>query len=341
MAPPGDFSGRATGALWRALVDNVPYYVALISPDQRLTYLNRPFGSRPAPEFTGSFLAEILPPGAKPGLEALGRILEQGGIERLELPLSGDSTRWFELHLTAIRDAEGEGAVIGVLAVGIETTVQRQSGIELRMTVNALHRLIDAREQISADLHDGILQSLYGVGLRLEAARTAVTSGKNGVLAHLERAIGQLNDTMKDIRRFIRGDQEPVLMASEWEDTLAGVLRGLEAAGGPSLVIQIDRAAAARIPARLRSDVLFITREAVSNAMRHSGADRISVTLAQDASRVRLAIEDNGRGFAGQPTADGFGLLTMTRRAGQIGAVLNVQSLPGDGTAVRIDLPVS
>ena len=339
MAPPGDFTGRATEALWRALVDNVPYYVALISPDQRLVYLNRPFGSRPISAFTGRFMAELLPAGSEAGLTALGWILEHGGTERLELPLSGDSTRWFELHLTAIR--EPDGGVVGVLAVGIETTERRQTAIELRMSVNALHRLIEAREQISADLHDGILQSLYGVGLRLEAARTAGTGDPGAILTHLDRAIGQLNDTMKDIRRFIKDDRAPVLMTSEWEDTFAGVLRGLESLGGPRLAIDIDRDAAGRVPARLRSDVVFIAREAVSNAMRHSGAGRVSVTLTQDASRVRLAIEDDGRGFSNQPNGEGFGLLTMTRRAGQIGAVLNVQSNPGGGTAVRIDLPVS
>ncbi len=339
MVPPGDFSGRATEALWRALVDNVPYYVALISPDQRLVYLNRPFGSRPVTAFTGQFVADLMPAASEAGLQALGDIMAFGGATRLELPLSGDSTRWFEVHLTAIR--EPDDGIVGVLAVGTETTERRQSAIELRMSVNALHRLIEAREQISADLHDGILQSLYGVGLRLEAARTAAAADPQAVLAHLNRAIGQLNDTMKDVRRFIVDDRAPVLMTAEWEETLAGVLRGLEAVGGPSLTIEIDREAAARIPARLRSDVVFIAREAVSNAMRHSGAARISVTLTQNATRVRLAVEDDGRGFSGLPSAEGFGLLTMTRRAGQIGAVLNVHSNPGGGTAVRIDLPVS
>lgn len=339
MAPPGDFSGRATEALWRALVDNVPYYVALISPDLRLVYLNRPFGLRPVTAFTGQLIRDLLPPESEPAVEALGRVAAEGGTSRLEVPLSSDRTRWFELHLTAIREP-GEG-IVGVLAVGIETTERRQSAIELRMSVNALHRLIEAREQISADLHDGILQSLYGVGLRLEAARTAAATGPEAVLAHLNRAIGQLNDTMKDVRRFINDDRGPVLTTTEWEETLAGVLRGLEAAGGPALVLEIDRDAAARIPARLRNDVVFVAREAVSNAMRHSGAARVTVSLRQDASRVRLAVEDDGRGFAERPNPEGFGLLTMTRRAGQIGAVLNVQSSPGGGTAVRVDLPVS
>lgn len=338
MNRAAEFSARASDALWRALVENVPYYVALISPDRRLVYLNRALGRRPVTELTGQSIEELIPHTAAVH-EAINRVLAGGAAEHLEAPLSLDSVRWFELHLSPIRADDGDP--LGLLAVGIETTENRQTAIELRMTVNALHRLIEAREQLSADLHDGILQSLYGVGLRLEAARAAQPQGPAAVEAHLSRAIGQLNDTMKEIRRYIADDRSTASMPVQWEDTLTGVLRGLEVEGGPALLVDLPRDLAAGVPAGLRGDLVLIAREAVSNAMRHSGATRVAVRLSRDDGTIRLEVEDNGAGFDGQVTPEGFGLLTMTRRAGQIGAILTMHSTPGAGTTVRLDCPVT
>jgi signal transduction histidine kinase len=228
----------------------------------------------------------------------------------------------------------------GILAVGQDVSESRQTAIELRMSVNALNRLIEAREQLAADLHDGILQSLYGIGLRLEAARSALSAGPDAVESHLDRAIGQLNETMKEIRRFIRQERATGSLSVRWEDALAGVLRGLEVSGGPTLAIDVRPEVAARVPEPLRNELVFIAREAVSNAMRHSHARRISVRLIEDGAYLRLEIEDDGRGFSGGATPEGIGLLTMTRRAGQIGAILKLHTSPGAGTLVRLELPV-
>ena len=83
---------------------------------------------------------------------------------------------------------------------------------------------------------------------------------------------------------------------------------------------------------------MFIAREAVSNAMRHSGSKQVTVKLANEATGVRLEIIDDGRGFRPERFETGLGLLTMVRRAGQIGAVLTRESAEGQGTTVRLEL---
>ncbi len=333
-----DLPARAGDALWRALVDSVPYYVALVSTEGRLIYLNHTKGANPPSVYTGRHVTDLVPIPAQRAAEILSRALATPGPEELEIPITVDgNTRWFRLLLNGIRDREAQP--LGVLVVGQDVTEQRQTAIELRMSVNALHRLVEAREQLAADLHDGILQSLYGIGLRLEATRTALT-GNPAAGDHLERAVGQVKDTMAEIRRFIKDERATGSLSVRWEDTLAGVLRGLEVGTGPRLGFEVPADVAAKVPEAVRNELIFIAREAVSNAMRHSGASRVTVRLLDDGTQLRLEIEDDGCGFRNGHNPDGVGLLSMTRRAGQIGAIFTLNPGPERGTLVRIVLPV-
>jgi PAS domain S-box-containing protein len=337
--PAPDFSSRAGDALWRALVDSVPYYVALVSLEGRLIYLNRGSESHPPSAVTGMSVVELLRDAAPRIEEAMARSAA-GTTEELELPLRlAGKTRRIHVLMNAIRATDGEP--LGILVVGHDVTESRQTEIELRMSVNALHRLVEARERLAADLHDGILQSLYGIGLRLEAARAALPAAGPAVEQHLERAIAQVRASMAEIRQFIRDERETGSLSVRWEDTLAGVLRGLEVSGGPRLSLEVPAEIAARVSERLRNELVFIAREAVSNAMRHSGGRRVTVRLTAEGPNVRLEIEDDGHGFTPGERTDGFGLLTMTRRAGQIGAILTVTTGPDTGTVVRLEIPVS
>jgi two-component system sensor histidine kinase UhpB len=119
------------------------------------------------------------------------------------------------------------------------------------------------------------------------------------------------------------------------------MLRGLEVAGGPALQIQVSPAVAARVPEPVRNEVVFVAREAVSNAMRHSRGRSVKVRLLGLDDRLRLEIEDDGCGLAGRGNPEGFGLLNMTRRASQIGAILTIHPGQDGGTLVRLELLIS
>ncbi len=340
MTLPDFLPGLLSDALWQALVASSPYHLALVSNDGRIFFYNRGGGSSLDPNETiGRLVSEMAPESAEVMVAAIDRALMEGESQRLEAPSSFEGkTRWMDLLITPIRGPAREA--IGAVIVGHDITEAKQAAIELRMSINALHRLVEQQEQVSADLHDGILQSLYGVGLRLEAARASSQNGVAAMEPHLLRAVGHLNETMAEIRRFISVDR-PVALPPNWEEALAGTLRGLEVEGGPALILEVDRQAAARVPTEFRSDLMFIAREAVSNAMRHSGAKQVAVKLANEALGVRLEIIDNGRGFIPERFETGFGLLTMVRRAGQIGAVLVRESAEDQGTTVRLELQVS
>ena len=340
MSLPPIVPGVVSDALWQALVASAPYHLALVSKEGRLFYSDRGQPPLDPNETMGRLIAEMVPEKAAAVMTAIDQAVAIGRSDRMEVQTTlGGVTRWIDLQVTPVRGGANE--LIGALIVGHDVTDAKQAGIELRMSVNALHRLVEQREQLSADLHDGILQSLYGVGLRLEAARASAQNGVGAMEPHLDRAVGQLNETMAEIRRFITDDGTVGSMTIRWDEALAGILRGLEVEGGPQLVLDVDRGAAARVPLQVRRELMFIAREAVSNAMRHSASDRVTVRLANEGRDVRLEITDNGRGFTPGYWETGLGLLTMVRRAGQIGAVLTRQSAEGQGTMVRLDLPVS
>lgn len=324
---------------WDALVGDAPFYVAVIDGAGRVRFLNRTPGGEPPASYLGRPVAELLPPTEAAALaRLLADVARRGGARRVDVPArAGQQTIWLDVHLLPIRSGPEAGSV---LAIGIDVTEGKQAALELRMSVNALHRVIEWREQLGADLHDGILQSLYGVGLGLEAARASLGTGGDGAERHLDRAVAQLRSLMAEIRRSLTDGPGAIPEPVGWDEALTGLLRGLEVAGGPAIELDLDRRAAGRMTAPVLREMVFIAREAVSNAVRHAGASRILVRLLDDGAAIRLEVEDDGRGFESAGPASGLGLLTMTRRARQIGATLTFQSLPGRGTLVRADLPL-
>ena len=319
--------------LWRVFFDTVPFYVGTVSPTGVVLSINP--GSIDASKVIGRRVTDVAPKAAPAFTDAIAAIIAGAEIAQADFPIPRTAgTRWISCYLMPLST---DGDLDSILVVGFDVTESRLAGAELRMTVNALHRLIEERDELASDVHDGILQSLYGIGLRLEAARGA-TGGDSPTNTHLDRAIAQLNETMADVRRFVTASRSSLAAHPRWDEAAAGVLRGLEVEGGPVLCVEFDRLAASRVPNASRGEIVFIAREAVSNAIRHAGAKRIAVRIINRGNGVRLEVEDDGCGYRTAATPTGLGLLSMTRRAGRIGAILTIETDPGTGTLVRLDL---
>lgn len=326
-------------AIWQALVTGTRYYIALLDLSGTVRYASWASGGDQPSSGVGQSVADLMPDAAPAIMEAIRAATETADDVERDIPLPIDNvSRWFRASISAIR--EPSGAPTGVLVIGHDVTKTKQSAVELRMSVNALHRLLEAREQLSADMHDGILQSLYGLGLRLSAARATLATDASATGLHLDQAVAQVSDAMAEVRRVIRDEGGPGSMGIQWNETLAGVLRGLELVDGPALSIDIPPQVADRIPEQHRRAVVYFAREGVSNAMRHSNASRVAVRLDENPDGLCLEIEDDGQGIPAKRSADGFGLLNMTRRAAQMGARLTLNTAPGEGTRVRLDLPI-
>ena len=203
--------------------------------------------------------------------------------------------------------------------------------------------IVDERERISADLHDGIIQSLYAVGLSLEDVPDLMDEEPDEVVRRVERAIDSLHLTIRDIRNFIFGLRPELLGGTTLIDGLVAVTEEARHHTVVQLEVDLDGLSADPGPAAT-PHILAIVSEALSNVARHAAAGQAWVEAAStlDGGTV-VIVRDDGRGFdpATGATLGHQGLANMRSRAEAIGATLSVDGEPGVGTTVRLVLPPS
>ena len=202
--------------------------------------------------------------------------------------------------------------------------------------------VVDERERISKDLHDGIIQNLYAVGLSLEDVPELMTEDPAEAAARVERAIDAIHLSIKDIRNFIFGLRPELLEGASLVVGLAALVDEYR----HNMIVDLELHlpdAVTEPPVEVTGHLLAIVAESLSNIARHSQATRATVTLTSvDRAWLELAIEDNGVGFdpAGVVKLGHQGLANTRERTAQIGGTLTIVSRPGAGTRVFIRAPV-
>ncbi len=210
----------------------------------------------------------------------------------------------------------------------------------LHETVGRL-AVIEERDRIGKDLHDGIIQSMYGVSLSLEDLPDIMADDPSEARARVDRSIDALNDTIRDLRGFIFGLRPELVDRTD----LVGLLVALTEQLHQNSLVEVSLELPERLdepPAHVRAELLQIAREALSNVARHAEATEATVRLAADQPDLQLEIRDNGRGFDPSATSrEGhFGLANMHARAAALGGALVVESTPGGGTHIIVRIPV-
>lgn len=197
--------------------------------------------------------------------------------------------------------------------------------------------LVEDRERIARELHDGVIQAIFGVGLSLQAA-TAMTTDR-ALATRLDDAVGRLDDVVRDLRNYIFGLRPGMLAELQLDRAIRRLVRDLESSSGTSFTVDLDPDAAGQLAGHA-PDVLAVVNELLSNVRRHSAASHVAVTLADTGAAVKLELRDNGRGFVvGAPGAGGQGLRNIAERVARLGGSLDLQSAPGEGTTARILIP--
>ena len=201
--------------------------------------------------------------------------------------------------------------------------------------------VVDERERISKDLHDGIIQSIYAVGLSLEDVPELMEEDPSEVVRRVERAIDSLHLTIRDIRNFIFGLRPELLSGMTLTGGLAAIVEEFRHNSMIDVELQVGELQHEPTPDST-AHLLGIVNEALSNIARHSGASRALVVSTDDGdnSGHRLSVTDNGRGFDPSVAASlgHQGLVNMRSRAAGIGATIHIDS-GNAGTTVRVVLP--
>ena len=197
--------------------------------------------------------------------------------------------------------------------------------------------LLNERERLMQDLHDGCIQSIYAVGLTLEDCRGLITKNPAEAMHKVARAEANLNLVIQELRAFISGNtqQAPLDLAHE-------IGRTIEALGAhaPSFKLDIDMALAKSLPPEQTAQLLQIAREGVSNIVRHAKARSGRVSLRQRGRKVQLEVNDDGEGFdARSNKQSGLGLHHIAARVQKLGGTLRVHSNSSQGSRIIVEVP--
>jgi signal transduction histidine kinase len=198
--------------------------------------------------------------------------------------------------------------------------------------------LMEDRERIAKELHDGVIQSLFAVGMGLQA--TATVSRDEAIEKRVEDAVAEIDRVIRDLRNYIFGLRPGLLADRQLDQALRQLVEDFEARSGVVAVAEIDQTVAAELGSRA-ADVLQLAREALSNVGRHAEAITCRVSLQRHDDSAVLEVDDDGRGF--DPTdarAKGQGLRNLGERAGSLGGSLGVRSVPGEGTTLQVSIPL-
>jgi signal transduction histidine kinase len=190
----------------------------------------------------------------------------------------------------------------------------------------------ETRRRLERDLHDGAQQRLVSLALRLRATAATIPPALREVHHELAGVGSELDETLGDLRELSRGIHPAILS----EGGLGPALRTL--ARRSSVPVQLQVGMEARLPERVEVTAYYVVSEALTNVAKHANASAVEVDVDTDNGLVRLAIRDDGVG--GADPARGSGLIGLKDRVEGTGGTLHVESHPGEGTSLLVELPI-
>ena len=197
--------------------------------------------------------------------------------------------------------------------------------------------LMDERERIAKELHDGIIQSLFAVGMSLQG--TALMSGSPEVAKRVESSVEELDRVIRDLRNYIFGLRPGILADRQLDQALRALGEEIQGRSSVRVEVEVDTALAADLSARSH-EIVQLTREALSNVNRHAQASHAMVKLARRGLKAVLSIADDGVGFNADEPSSGNGLRNMRARAAALGGTMEVRSAVAKGTRLRVTFTI-
>ena len=250
------------------------------------------------------------------------------------------------------------GDIVGVLTIAArrKKAISR-SELELLVSVAAsagtaienarLHSnvrritILEERERIGMDLHDGIIQSIYGVGLALENVRAVLHENPESADDRLQKAMDDLNRTIRDIRNYILDLRPRQLLGESLIEGLGRLVSEFRQNTKIEVSLAGPKEPLSDLPPVNAMALFHICQEALANIAKHANASKVTIDLWSTSERGLLEIHDNGNGFDLEKASKtvGHGLANMQRRVANVGGDLDIITAPGEGTTILAWVP--
>ncbi|MCS7246968.1 MAG: GAF domain-containing sensor histidine kinase [Anaerolineales bacterium] len=224
-------------------------------------------------------------------------------------------------------------AITSWAGITIENVVLQQQAQRLAV--------LEERERIGMDLHDGIIQSIYAVGLALDYARVALEEDPQQAKYKIEQAIDGLNKTIRDIRAYILDLRPRELYGNNLIQNLNRLVDEYRVNTLSEATLIAPEDGIVGLPVSHATALFHICQEALANVAKHAHARRVEVRLWSTRDRVLLEVSDDGKGFdlRKMSVTLGHGLSNMHIRARKVGGDVEITSAPGEGTTVLAWVP--
>lgn len=260
------------------------------------------------------------------------------------VPVIARGTVFGNIYLTDKLESGGftdeDEATLTILAsqagVAIENARLYEEALGARRDLERM-AVMEDRERIAKELHDGAIQALFAVGMGLQGV--SLTAEDPQARDRIETAVSEIDRVIRDLRNYIFGLRPGILADRQLEQAIRELADDLQSKSGVVVVADIDPGVAAALASRA-GDLVQLVREALSNVGRHSGAVTCRISLQRTADgQAALVIDDDGTGFV-QTTSVGNGMPNMQERAEQLGGTFQADSVVDEGTTIQISIPL-
>jgi signal transduction histidine kinase len=200
---------------------------------------------------------------------------------------------------------------------------------------------IEERAHLARELHDSVTQTLYSLTMYADAARLALASNKqDAALEHVNALRDLTREAMRDMRLLVFELRPPILTQEGLIAAIQTRLDSVEARSGYQTTFIVE--GKTQFPPEVETELYRIVQEALNNIVKHAQAQQVTVQLFQDNQHLQLTIQDDGQGFDVAPAQQQgrIGLRSMKERAQKLGGTLIIESAPGQGTTLSVEITV-
>lgn len=267
-------------------------------------------------------------------------------IERFRMPLASFAKGDFSARVSGVEESSDELGGLATAFNKMASDLERQARASDARTQVRQRAIVEERERIGRELHDGVAQLLGYVNAKAIAARLMVQNGKSeGAIELLRQLETASKDLFTDVRAAIiglRAASGPGLVFSE---NLRSFVERFEDLSGLSVDLDLPNdPLGLTLPPETELQLMRITQEALANTRKHANSTEALIQVQLEDHHLTLTISDNGDGFdPAQPAKNGrphFGLSTMRERAESLRGSLTVESSPGTGTRIEVTVPL-
>ncbi len=263
----------------------------------------------------------------------------------LGAPVVARNTVFGNIYLTEKGDADGfsehdqEALVVLAAQAGIALENARLYE-EAQLAQRGLSRLqlLEERERIAKELHDGVIQSLFAVGMGLQA--TAAATQDEAVSHRLEGAVEEVDRAIRDLRNYIFGLRPGILADRQLDQAIQQLARDFEISTGVVTIVDVDSEVASALASK-SAEIVQLTKEALSNVGRHAEATTCRITLRREGDSAAVIVDDDGIGFDLEEPRSGMGLANLEERVSRtLGGTFRIDSAEDQGTTVHAVIPL-